>query len=238
MTIVRRLWGYVGSRNLRGSLARRGVAGTAALLALDVGHSARRLLFVAAETAFDRWHGVDTRGLVAQHELGVDAAVTEHSQYYLGAYPSQLRDFIAALGIDCTRHVFVDLGSGKGKALLLARERGFARVIGVELSPLLSATAAANVARARRFSDGSAAIELITGSAADFVFPDEPTVLWLNNPFDATVLAPVLRALAAVAAAHPVYVIYQGPSERALLERTPWLTVLATRRNCVIYRSV
>ncbi len=236
--LAARLRGYVGARSLGGSLARRGVRGTLRLALLDAGRGARRLFFYAAATGFDRWHDIDTRGIVAQQELGVDAAITAHSEFYLGCHPTQFRRFIPALGIDCSRYTFVDLGSGKGRALLLAREFGFARIIGVELSPLLSAAAAANIARARRFTRSEPTIEATTGNAAEFVFPRAPTVLFLSNPFDATVLAPVLDALAPVAREHPVFVIYQGPRERALVERVPWLTVAATDRNCVIYRSV
>src|SRR5690348_8785344 len=45
--------------------------------------------------------------------------------------------------------VFVDLGSGKGKALLIAGQLSFKRVIGVELDQELSESARSNIKQAR-----------------------------------------------------------------------------------------
>jgi hypothetical protein len=78
--------------------------------------------------------------------------------------------------------VFVDLGSGKGKVLLIAGRLPYHRVVGVEIDPELSRTARRNVQRARNRllakEIGSA-----TANVLEWVIPDDSSVIFLFNPF-------------------------------------------------------
>lgn len=78
--------------------------------------------------------------------------------------------------------VFVDIGSGKGRAVLVAAMYPFRRVIGLELSPSLNAIARANVERSLhrlRCKD----VELVTADATQWELPDDVTVVFLANPY-------------------------------------------------------
>jgi tRNA1(Val) A37 N6-methylase TrmN6 len=52
---------------------------------------------------------------------------------YAGSQPSIVRAGIALLP-DHNQYAFVDLGCGKGRALMVASEFSFARLVGVEIS--------------------------------------------------------------------------------------------------------
>jgi predicted RNA methylase len=101
---------------------------------------------------------------------------------------------------------FVDLGSGKGRVLLMAAEYDFRRIIGVELLPELHAIALENVARDSR-------IELILGDARDFAFPHEPLVVFFFNPFPVWILRTVLGNLqkSLKVARRPTFVVLHNP---------------------------
>jgi SAM-dependent methyltransferase len=94
---------------------------------------------------------------------------------------------------------FIDLGCGKGRALVLARKRGFCRVIGVEFAPALASVARRNVPEA----------EITIADAAAFNFPDCPLVVFLYNPFGSEVLEQVADHLSTrrgfVAYVNPVH---------------------------------
>jgi SAM-dependent methyltransferase len=113
-----------------------------------------------------------------------------------------------ALPIERSQFTFVDLGCGKGKALLLAGDLGFRRVVGLEFSPELAAAARENVARRRGL--GPATVEVVTGDAGAYELPPEPLVIYMYNPFDevivARVVANVERSLAA--RPRPLFVVY------------------------------
>jgi SAM-dependent methyltransferase len=112
---------------------------------------------------------------------------------------------------------FLDLGSGKGRTLLMAADYPFRRIVGVELLPSLHAIAKQNVAEYKSESQQCFALESICADATDFIFPAEPTLLYLFNPFPEAVLRRVLTNLEQSVRANPrpVYVLYHNP----LLER-------------------
>lgn len=128
-----------------------------------------------------------------------------HSEYQ-PIEPEIFREIFGQLDIEYERFTFVDIGSGKGRALLLAAEYPFRRIVGVELLGELHQIAVGNVAH-----DGR--IELICGDAAQFSFPREPLVVYFFNPLPETGLREVVRNLERSVRESPrqVYVVYINP---------------------------
>jgi SAM-dependent methyltransferase len=77
--------------------------------------------------------------------------------------PSVLRQILDRLQLDFEEYTFIDLGSGKGRALLIASE--FRAVAGVELSPRLHAIAVENFARCRGLAQRCRNVRSIEGDA-------------------------------------------------------------------------
>src|SRR3954468_12805247 len=107
---------------------------------------------------------------------------------------------------------FVDVGSGKGRALLLAAEYPFPRIVGVELVPELHAIALANIQKWRE-KNGARAIESRIGDARDFEIPHGPLVVYLFNPLPEAALAGFMARLeeSLRAAPRPMFLIYHNP---------------------------
>ena len=100
---------------------------------------------------FDQAHGVDTSGLVPAKHLVTGHANDEHVTAYYGVAPSILRALIREWRETIPPHpissyTFLDIGSGKGRGLLVASEYRFRKVIGIELHPALATVARQNVA--------------------------------------------------------------------------------------------
>jgi SAM-dependent methyltransferase len=108
---------------------------------------------------------------------------------------------------------FFDLGSGKGRALLMASDYSFRRIVGVELLPTLHEIAEENLRQYKNESQKCFAIEAICTDATSFVMPDEPLVMYLFNPFPEAGLRQVIFHLEESLRAHPraVYVLYHNP---------------------------
>ena len=79
---------------------------------------------------------------------------------------------------------------------LLASELGFREIVGVELNPPLAATAKTNADLWTAAGKARSPIRIEQGDAADFVWPSGPCVIFLFNPFGATVMKRVLDRLA------------------------------------------
>lgn len=96
---------------------------------------------------------------------------------------------------------FVDVGAGKGRALFLAAELPFRKIIGVELNPALVRVAQRNLAQWRRLARAKSEkrIRVIPGDALEFRWPRTPLLTYLYNPFDCSLVAELAAKLAAAA---------------------------------------
>ena len=159
------------------------------------------------------------------HRVNTTSAAVGWRDRLLGVFHSPYQptesvlfhEMIRALGeharIDFSEFVFVDLGSGKGRTLLMASDCPFRRIVGVELLPTLHETAKQNLSGYHSESQKCFAIESICGDATEFPFPDEPTVLFLFNPFPESGMRSMIANLEQSLRAHPraVYVLYHNP---------------------------
>jgi len=176
-----------------------------------------------------------------------EAAVSTHARLigtlagslYQPTEPAVFRDMLSALPIDFREFTFIDIGSGKGRTLLMASDYAFRRIIGVELLPELHHIAEENIRRYKNENQKSFAIESQCVDAREFTFPDEPLVLYFFNPLPPSGMKTVLGRLEQSLEAHPrdVYLIYHNPEHRSLLENS-FLRELLSTHQFVIYRTV
>lgn len=208
------------------SLESRGVAGTLQLAATRL----RGRVEDWSERRFDRRYGIETAGTFRAPAPG--------ARPYEPVTPWMFRRMMRAALIDPRAFTFVDYGSGKGRAVLLAAALGFRRSIGVELHPVLHAAALANVRAFRRACPDAGRIELALGDATGFRPPmDEDAVLFFYNPFGRALMQETLAMLERVACESPRrrIVAYRNPVHAAVLERSPHLRVLERNRSFALY---
>jgi SAM-dependent methyltransferase len=156
---------------------------------------------------FDRKYGTDTGGYLGPEEL-VNGRVNDALNHgYSAIAPSvfreacrRWRETLPAVSGRIEAYSFVDVGAGKGRALLLASELPFRKVIGVELSAELSSIAQRNVARWSRVAQPMAKIHVVQQDATKFRWPRTPMLVYLYNPFACSLVAQMAENLAAVAA--------------------------------------
>ena len=168
-----------------------------------------------------------------------------HSEYQ-PTEPAAFHEMIETLhqqfSVDFRDFTFLDLGSGKGRTLLMASDYPFRRIVGVELLSSLHEIAQNNIAQYKSETQKCFALETICGDAGDFVFPDEPLVVFLFNPFPESGLRRVVANLERSLSAHPrpVYVVYHNAlleyvlAESAMFKKlggTHQFSVFSNRRN-------
>jgi SAM-dependent methyltransferase len=157
----------------------------------------------AAPHPFDVEHGTDTGGLIAGSDLASGHSSDRYIEGYAAVPPSRFRGIIARWQASDEAHAlaeycFVDLGCGKGRALLLASEMGFREVVGVELNPSLAVIARANAALWRAAGKARSPIRIEQRDAMELEWPAGPCVVFLFNPFDAVLMRQVMSHIAAV----------------------------------------
>ncbi len=162
--------------------------------------------------------------------------------------PVAFREMMDALPIEFEKFTFIDIGSGKGRTLLMASQYPFRKIVGVELIPELHHAAEKNVARyhlrsrpaelrpAGSQQEGAGPLNLRPGSsqqvtpidtlcmdARNFIFPERPLVVYLFNPLPEAALRQVMRNLeeSFERASRPVWLVYHNPVLEFMLMQSP-----------------
>jgi len=224
----------VRSRGLLGALRYYAVEGVECLR--DLSPTRRRSRYGDIDYDFD--HGVDTTWATVSLRTRLRELLS--GARYQPSEPTLFQEMIRALPVPLVGFIFIDLGSGKGRTLLMASAYPFQRIIGVELLAELDAVARQNIARYHDDQRKCFALESRTGDARDFLFPAAPAVLYLFNPFPEhtlrTVLANLRNSLIEFPR-RPVYVLYHNLVHERVFAECAWLQPILRTPQYAIYRA-
>jgi SAM-dependent methyltransferase len=212
--------GAIGSRVRRvldwttDSVRRRGVRTTFMIAATSV-----------EDTFFDRRFGTETRRVVNTEQFEPGLANIAHAGNYQATKARPFRSLLRRLQFP-HGSTFVDVGSGKGKVLLLAAQHDFKRVVGLEFSRALCEQALKNIEIFRGKVPTLAPIDVVETDVAQHALRGDENVFFLYNSFDAAVLGQFVENIRRSVATHPrqVWLIYSVPLHAGVLEASRLLT--------------
>lgn len=162
------------------------------------------------------------------------------SSAYQPVEPELFRAMMSALPGDLSQFTFIDIGSGKGRALLLAVEYPFRKIIGVELLPELNAIAEENIRKFRSGRSSCPVIETICEDATQFAFPNAPLLVFLNNPLP----EPGVRRLAQNLTRwlrerdRPLFVVYANPVLEEVFSAPAFRKLTGTHQYSIFAKEV
>ena len=182
---------------------------------------------------FDAQHGVQTSGLIPGRYLRTGHTHDRHSTAYFGVAPSVFHALLkrwqgtrpsAPIG----QFTFIDLGAGMGRAVFLAAEYPFRKVIGIELNPTLANIARHNLTTWYSASRSRPPIQILCGDAVEARHPKGPCLVFLFNPFGPSVIRLLLQRWARIFANRPgeLDLLYVNPEQEQLIQRQPGFTRL------------
>lgn len=196
----------------------------------------RRIDVALSNYLFDRFFGIDTRKALDRRFLDVEEGARIHAWSYVPCGYFRFRRVLTMLPVAPEKLTFVDIGSGRGRVLFSAALHGFRRVIGVEFSPELHASALRNLAEfTRHRSHAGNLVELQNVDATQYVLPTEPSLLFLFNPFQEPIMREFLTSIKKQVRTriNPLYLAYVHPTAKAILDESdmfdqiaeaPWIT--------------
>lgn len=180
------------------------------------------------DDSWDRTYGVDTAGTVAIEELTAPEEDKPGAVRYEPTPPECFAYLLEEARIgDFSDFTFIDIGSGKGRVLLLAALAGFKRAIGVEFGEELHVIARENI-EAMKDRLAPAMVTSIRADARSYRFHAEPTVCFLNNPFGAEAVASLLDRIEASLRDRPrpfTIIYYHSNHAEELSRRAAWHAV-------------
>lgn len=161
---------------------------------------------------------------------------------YQPTEPASFHEMLEALKssaeINFADFTFLDLGSGKGRTLLMASDYPFRRIVGVELLPALHEIAKENLAVYKSDTQKCFALESICADATNFSIPDGPIVIYLFNPFPAAALQRAVANFTESFQARPrlMFVLYHNPEHERILLETPDFRKIAGTHQYSIFK--
>lgn len=188
---------------------------------------------------FDEQFGVDTAGFIHPTKLNINNPNQLHAVSYGGSDPRAFRAAIGGFPIDYRRFTFIDFGSGKGRAILMATEFPFKRIVGIEFSEELHTIAQENI---RRFHGDIAKfnhVKSVYMDVVDYPLPDDCLVCYFCNPFDATIMGQVLSNIKESFLRNPrdIFIVYYNPKEGHLVDQADCFKRVGTSGTIRIWRT-
>jgi 16S rRNA G966 N2-methylase RsmD len=132
----------------------------------------------------------------------------------------------------------VDFGSGKGKAMFMAAERGFRKIIGVEFSIELVEVSRRNLEIFERRSKSKAEFEILHMDASEYPLPPEANLLFFSNPFNEELTAKVIGNILRAYEQSPrdIWVVHLHPQGNMAFANHPRFQRLYESRDGFIFR--
>jgi SAM-dependent methyltransferase len=134
------------------------------------------------EMRYDRRLGIDTSGFIKASDLGVGDDSGRSGRSYDGTPPGIANFLVGQVAPRAKGFTFLDIGSGKGRVLLIASRFPFSRVVGFELSKQMNEIAVRNVQQFVKHYPDMLPVEIVGGDATRQPLPDGPLVIFLFNP--------------------------------------------------------
>ena len=200
----------------------------------------RRTFQNAPPDEFDIRYGVETTKRVHLSDLQIDSPNWSYAEGYWPTPPSVFTDALLGLNLRFEDFTFIDLGSGKGRVLLMASDYPFREIIGVEFSPELRAIAEQNILNYRNPSQACKNIHTYCTDFTLFEFPDGPLFVFLYNPSSEGITTKLAENLARSLREkpRPLWVLYVTPAYDVFTSGRPLtLNPVKTGAHYALYRN-
>jgi hypothetical protein len=194
----------------------------------------RYLVGHVAEWTGDHRYHIDTRTSLRGYEsLAALKTIGDKGDAipYTPTPFATIKSVLAHLPQDVSNYTFVDYGSGRGRMILLASVRKFRKVIGIEFAETLHHAAELNIQRFR--GRRSSPVKSLLCRAEEFEIPGGPCILYLFNPFEATIMNRVAHQVASSYRANPrhIIVLYYNPTVHRAFEAENVFQITKTIRE-------
>jgi 16S rRNA G966 N2-methylase RsmD len=159
----------------------------------------------------EKKYGISTTGADELKLLKKQGLDISHATIYMPVSYSILEEIFVKLPINTRKH-FLDIGSGKGRALSVAAIRGFKKVSGIDFSEKFCKEAEKNLQqlKAKGFDFQS---QIINSNAKATIIPTDADCIFLFNPFDKIIMTEVVRNImqSYTLKKRTIYICYVNP---------------------------
>jgi SAM-dependent methyltransferase len=150
------------------------------------------------------------------------------------------REALRKLPVQKNQFVFLDLGCGKGKALLLASKLPFQKAVGVEFSPVLVDICRNNIRLFTESGGNICPIEVVCEDVLTYALPSAPLVVLMYNPFREPLMQAVTNKLKDSLRTNPrpIWISYCNPNHADVIESSGAFEIVDKGKRYRLYRNI
>ena len=186
----------------------------------------------------EKKYGINSTGADELHSLEKKGIDISHATIYMPASYDLLEKVFQQVPVHSVSH-FIDIGSGKGRAMCVAAHAGITKMSGLDLSKELCGDALKNLAITKTIFP-SLNYKIINNDAFYFEIPEDADCIFLFNPFDEVVMSAVLGNIRASLEEYPrkMTVIYLNPLQKHLFIEEGYKEVFHTKKMNYLEASI
>lgn len=173
-------------------------------------------IILKQEIKGEQKYGINTTGADELKTLKAAGIDTSHSTIYMPVTYMVIEDALNKINLKNKTH-FLDIGSGKGRALCVAAHWGFKKITGVDFSKQFCEQANRNLSITHQKIQ-TFQYSVVNADAAKFSIPADVNCILLFNPFDEVIMKIVADDIAKSLAENPreLNIIYANPLYKKL----------------------
>ncbi len=171
---------------------------------------------IMQEIKGEKKYGINTTGADELKKMERNGIDITHATIYMPVSYIFLEEIFQQLPVSVKDH-FLDIGSGKGRAMCMAAHYGFKKVTGIDFSKELCDAAKDNLAITQQRIP-ALSYEISNNDAFYFKIPADVDCIFFFNPFDEIIMSGVADNILNSLQHHPrkVYIIYVNPLHKQL----------------------
>lgn len=195
-------------------------------------------VMIRQEIKGEKKYRINTTGadeLFKLEDHGIDIS---HATIYMPVSYDLLEDIFEQLPATVRSH-FLDIGSGKGRALCVAAHKGFKQVTGLDFAKDLCEQAKENLATTMQ-KIPSLKYKIINNDAFYFKIPDDVDYIFLFNPFDEIIMSGVANNIFKSLQNNPrkLTVIYVNPLHKNIFLKAGYKETWYTKKMKYLEASI
>lgn len=190
------------------------------------------------EIAGEKKYNIDTTGADELSSLDKKGIDISHATIYMPASYDSMEDIFGRL-VKGEQHHFIDIGCGKGRAMVVAAHFGFNKITGIDFSKELCKAATENMEKVKK-KFPSINYQVINNDAFYYAIPKDADTIFLFNPFDDTIMAAVVNNIRETIKKTPrkITVIYLNPVHKHLFITAGFNEIYHTKKINYLEASI
>jgi SAM-dependent methyltransferase len=184
------------------------------------------------EGRYEKQLGINTHSIENLTNLTLAGEESDQNHHYQGASYYILFSVFNHIPAETKHYPLIDYGCGKGRALFVAEQCGFKKLIGVDIAKELIDNANENK-RVYQPVNKQSEISFLFSDATHYNIPHDAAVFYFFNPFGEDILQKVIHNIKESVKQHPrkIYCIYLNPKYKRVFEKNGFEIFLTEKSN-------